>query len=93
MGHSLTSIPFFSEDIRMDIIESATNPDAFELQGKRIRSAIRDQPSSLSEYDDVKGHYLLTLANGDFIEFRELRNVTDLADNESPAPGELLRIM
>lgn len=74
MGYSLTPIKFFSDEIEMSEIISATSAKAFELEGHTIQDAIGEKMASLDKYDDFPGHYLLTLENGDFIEFTENRS-------------------
>lgn len=71
MGFSLTSIPFFTDDIPMTVIESATHAEVFALEGQPIRAVIKEQRASLQKFDDKPGHYLLTLEDGSFIDFFE----------------------
>lgn len=71
MSVILTSVPFFTADIEMSEILAATSQRAFELEGRPIAEVIDGQPAQLQEYNDLPGHYLLYLANGEFVEFIE----------------------
>jgi antitoxin component YwqK of YwqJK toxin-antitoxin module len=69
MGRTSTMVPFFTEDIRMREIDSASDVESFNLQGKTIRAFTNGKRCSLEHFDN--GAYVVRLENGRFIEFFE----------------------
>lgn len=65
MGHSLTSIPFFTDDIAIRP-HTATDGD---LIGHRVTIArfAKGRPVALRKRDD-NGEYVVACAGGDFME-------------------------
>lgn len=70
---TLASIPFYTDNIQIGYVISASDPYYFQLQGSQLRDFIRENRCNLSEYDDKPDHLLATLDTGDFIEFYEKR--------------------
>lgn len=72
MGYSMQSIGFWSDEIVMSEIESASDVSMFALAGQPIKvlGHRRLGFASLSQRDD-NGAYILQLRDGGFIEFIE----------------------
>ena len=74
MGMITKSISFFSDEIEMTEIVSATKAETFELEGKPIRRFIKESMARLEEEVGEPGHYFLELVpSGEFVEFYERR--------------------
>jgi len=73
MSDNIHSVPFFTDDILIGAVISASDPYYFRLTGHRLRDFIRENRCSLSQYDDRHNRYYAELDNGDFIEFYEDR--------------------
>ena len=70
MGHSLISIPFWTDSIGVREVISATRREDFYIRNLADLGQTRLNKSSLYQRDD-NGNLVLELENGDFIEFQE----------------------
>lgn len=77
MGFSLTPIPFWSDEIRID--EPISGTHAWYFQCKTLREVTGERRASLWSYDGEPGHYVIQFGNGDFFEFKELPDVPEAA--------------
>ena len=63
-----TPVYFFSLEIPIRTVVSASDKYLFEAEGKTVGDYM---PATLEEYSDHRGHFLLSLEGGRWIEFEE----------------------